>query len=55
MNKLIEVIFTLLVLISWLVGIVIAKGFWSCLFATIIPPYAWYLVIEKLMLVNGWL
>ena len=55
MNKLAEAIFTLLIGITWLVGIVLTKGFWSCLFAIAIPPYAWYLVIEKLMLVNGWL
>ena len=38
-----------ILLVSWLVGIVIAKGFWSVLFACIMPFYAWYLVVEKFM------
>ena len=37
-----------LVIISWFVGIVLAKGFWSTLIATILPPWGWYLFVEKL-------
>jgi len=33
----------------WLSGIVIAKGFWSTLFAVIMPLYAWYLVAERMV------
>ena len=33
----------------WISGLVIAKGFWSTLFA-IIPFYGWYLVIETLLI-----
>jgi hypothetical protein len=33
----------------WLSGIVIAKGFWSTLFAVIMPLYAWYLVAERMI------
>lgn len=33
----------------WIAGLVIAKGFWSTLFA-IIPFYGWYLVVEKLLI-----
>lgn len=33
----------------WVAGIVIAKGFWSTFFAVIVPLWAWYLVIEKLL------
>lgn len=43
------------IVVTWLIGVVISKGFWSCLFAMCVPPYAWYLVVEKIMLVNGWL
>ena len=33
----------------YIAGIVIAKGFWSTLFAIFIPFCSWYLVIEKLL------
>lgn len=36
----------------WVVGLVIAQGFWQTLFA-IIPFYGWYLVVEKLLLHFG--
>jgi len=45
----------LIMLLLWLAGIALAKGFWSLMFAVIIPPYAWYLAVEKIMLLNGWL
>ena len=47
MTKLFDWIGTLIIGIAWLTGIVIAKGFWSTLFAIAIPFYAWYLVIER--------
>lgn len=50
-----DLIITLIVVVPWLMGIVISKGFWSCSIAIVIPPYAWYLVVEKVMLINGWL
>lgn len=50
----IDLMITIIVVVTWLTGIVLSKGFWSCLFATWIPPYAWYLVVEKVMLMNGW-
>jgi len=31
---------------SWVVGIVLAKGFWSTFFAVIIPLWSYYLVVE---------
>lgn len=39
--------------IVWIAGIVIAKGFWSTFFAIFVPLWAWYLVIEKLMVTHG--
>ena len=45
----------LLLLIGWVMGIVLANGFWSTLFSVFIAPYAWYLVVEKIMILNGWL
>jgi hypothetical protein len=40
---------SLLVFAGWICGIVIAKGFWSTFFAVTVPPYAFYLVAEKLL------
>lgn len=43
----------LVLIIFWIVGIILAKGFWSTLVAVIIFPWAWYISIEYLMLLNG--
>lgn len=40
-------------LIVWITGWVLAKGFWSTLFAVIFPPWGWYLIIEKALLHFG--
>lgn len=37
----------LILLISWMAGVVIAKGFWSTLLAAIVPFWAYYLVVEQ--------
>lgn len=37
------------VVITWMMGAVIAKGFWSTLAAYICPPWAWYLLTERAM------
>jgi hypothetical protein len=42
--------FSLIMVIMWLVGLVIAKGFWSTFFAVIFPLYSWYLVAEHFLL-----
>ena len=39
--------------ILWVSGAVIASGFWSTLFAVILPFWAWYLIIERLMIMAG--
>lgn len=49
MSKLIDYLFVTIFLITWIAGFIIAKGFWSTLFCWI-PFWAFYLVIEKLML-----
>lgn len=37
--------------LGWMAGIVIAQGFWSTLFAIFTGGFwAWYLVIEKLLI-----
>ena len=50
MKDIINTIVGLIFIISYIAGIVIAKGFWSTTFAIILFPYSWYLVIEKIML-----
>jgi hypothetical protein len=46
--------FLLLGLPSWLLGIVAAQGWFSTFLAIIFPPYAWYLMVERLVLSLGW-
>ena len=42
-------------ILTWLGGIVLAKGFWDSLAAICVPPYAWYLVVEQaLVKLNFW-
>ena len=48
-----KAIITLVLFASWIAGVVIAKGFWSTLFAFIIPFWAYYLVIEQLLIKYG--
>jgi len=46
-------VFALIVIVvPWLAGLAIAKGFWQT-FCAIFPPYAWYLVVEKVMKAYG--
>jgi hypothetical protein len=42
--------------VIWIVGMVLAKGFWSTFFAVVTGGF-WsaYLVAEKLMQMAGWL
>lgn len=45
-SNILDSIISLLILISWVVGVVIAKGYWSIFFAVCFPPYAIYLDVE---------
>ena len=38
---------------AWLAGIVLASGFWSTFIACVFPFWAWYLVVEKVLIVWG--
>lgn len=40
--------------IAWIAGIILAKGFWSTLFAVILPPWGWYLIVERAFISWGW-
>ena len=46
----IRVVVGFTLLIAWIVGIIIANGFWSTLFAIFIPLWSYYLVIERWLL-----
>lgn len=45
----VRLVFGTFFIVTWLAGIVIAKGFWFTLFS-IFPFYSWYLVVEKAMI-----
>ena len=53
LNMLTGNIVTLAILAAWIAGVVLAKGFWLTVLAITIPFYAWYLIIEKGMLMTG--
>ena len=55
MKHLVELIAVVLLGVPWLAGIVLAKGFWSTSAAVCVPPYAWYLVVERGMTMAGWI
>lgn len=38
-----------ILLLAWIAGVVVAKGFLSTLVAIVFPFWAWYLLIEHLM------
>lgn len=46
---------SLVVMVMWITGIVLAKGFLSTAAAMCIPPYAWYLVIEYVLALSGYI
>lgn len=52
LNVLLGNVVTVIAIVFWLAGFVIAKGFWMTV-ACIIPFYAWYLVAEKTMIAWG--
>lgn len=41
-------------IVIWLVGIVLANGFTSTFFAILLPPWGWYLVVERILKLGGW-
>lgn len=49
MKHLIESVAALIAVTAWIAGLVLAKGFWSTFFGIFMPPWAWYLVIERCM------
>lgn len=54
-NKPTEMFYSAVAIVTWLAGIVLAKGGTATMIACVFPLYAWYLVIERIMLRLGWL
>ena len=48
-----DTIFLFLIVVPWMMGVVLAKGFWSTTTAICLPPYAWYLVAERALIAIG--
>jgi hypothetical protein len=42
-----------IILVGYIAGIVLAKGFWLTTAAIFFAPYSLYLVVEKLMMLGG--
>lgn len=53
MKVAIEGVGTLLAVVAWVTGTVLAPGWWK-LAAFVFPPYAWYLFAERAMQMAGW-
>ena len=49
MGRFVDLLATTVIALGWLAGIVLAKGVMSTIAAIFIPPYAWYLVVERAM------
>jgi len=44
-------LYALVICTAWIAGIVIAKGFWSTSIACVFPPWALYLLIERILII----
>jgi len=55
LNLILRNIFIVIISITWIAGIVLAKGFWLTLLSICMPFYAWYLIIEKIMVDTGFI
>lgn len=53
MSRAIQSLMTVLAVIAWLAGIVLAKGFWWTTTASVLVVPAWYLVVERSMQMMG--
>jgi hypothetical protein len=44
-----QYVYKYVLIVTWLAGLVLAKGFWSSFFAFILPPWAWYTLVEQVL------
>lgn len=49
-----DLVVWLFLFVSWMAGVVLAKG-WLTVVAILVPSYAWYLVLELVMRIFGWI
>jgi hypothetical protein len=42
-------IYRAFVITAWVIGVVLAQGFWQTFFTIVFFPYAWYLTAEKFL------
>ena len=40
-------------LVSWIAGIILAKGFWWSALAVVLPFYSYYLVVKQALIALG--
>lgn len=52
MKELTKAAMSLIITTSWIAGIVLAQGYLKAL-AFFLPPYAWYLLVERIMKIYG--
>jgi hypothetical protein len=50
MNVQLNSLASTLIMLIWIAGVVLAKGFWSTLIALVFPPWALYLTVEASLL-----
>ena len=53
LNNIVSILISTTLILFWIAGIVLAKGFWSTFFSIVLVPYGWYLVIEKILIMYG--
>ena len=46
-------LFYVMICVAWIMGVVMAKGFWLTTLSIFLPFYAWYLVVEEVMKIIG--
>ena len=49
-----SVTLVLTVLFAWIAGVVLANGFCSTVIAIFFPFWSFYLVVEKILILMGW-
>lgn len=54
MKRFSDVFGTIILLFTYLAGLVLANGFWQTT-AALFPLYAWYLTVEKILHIIGWI
>jgi hypothetical protein len=55
MKLLIKAHLAMMFMVFWIGGMVLAKGFWSTLFTLVFFPWAFYLMIERIFQVIGFI